>query len=169
MAMHPRTLGLLLVLIFGLALAGRFVVTKFSLLPVSEEAVLKRAVAVTVTYYFKGQTKSLTIDNRAELRDLLGSLHVLQEDYYGYARFGMPRQQAVTFTFPGGRTRHCNFEGPQPYRLGSNQVDGAFYDKLCELVSRHEGEHVDVLDFRPMPIAPPKFAPLPPPRQEEGK
>ena len=167
--MHPRTLVLLLVLIFGLAVTGRFLVVRFGLLPVSEEAVLKRAVAVSVSYQLKGHSKVLTIDNQAELRELLGSLHLLEENYYGYTRFGMPRQQSVTFTFPGGKARHCSFEGPQPYRLGSNLVDRTFYDKLCEVVSRHEGQPVDVLDFRPTPIPPPNFAPLPPPGQEDGK
>jgi hypothetical protein len=165
--MHPRTLVILVILIFGLAVAGRFLVVHFGLLPVSEEVVLKQAVAVTVTYNFKGHAKTLTIDDRAELRELLATLRVQQEDYYGYVSFGMPRQQSITFLFPDGNTRHCRFEGPQPYHLGGNVVDRAFYTKLCELVSRHEGQQVDVLDFHPLAVPPPNFAPLPPP--DEGK
>jgi hypothetical protein len=165
--MHPRTMFILLVLIFSLALAGRFLVVRFSLLPVSEEAVLKHAVAVTITYNFHGQSKSLTISKDDELHELLSTLRVQQEDYYAFS-LGKARQQSVTFLFPNGRTRNCRLEGPQPYHLNGNVVDRAFYAKLCELVSRHEGQQVDVLDFHPLPVPPPNFKPLPPPDQGKG-
>jgi hypothetical protein len=154
--MHPRTLVILLVLVFALAFGLRWLVTAYSLLPVSEEAVLKRAVAVTVSYNMGGQRKTLTIDEPDELRDLLRTMRFQREQWEGYTRHGMPPQQTIDFRFPNGRSRHCNLEGPQPYQLSGFVVDKAFYDKLCEIVSRHEGRPVDVLDFHPVAVPAPQ-------------
>jgi hypothetical protein len=164
--MHPRTLVILVVLTFGLALVGRFVVARFGLLPISEEAVLKKAKAVSVTYYSEGQNKTLVINDRAEVQELLDTLHLLSEDYYGYSNFGVPRLNTVIFVFPDNSLRNCGFHGPEPFQLGDNMVDRAFYLKLCELVSRHEGRPVDVLNIPPVPVPPPNFQAWPNPDQE---
>jgi hypothetical protein len=141
---------------------------KFSLLPVSEEAVLKRAVAVTVFYNLNNvnkDLKALTIDEPDELKDLLAELRIRREDYIG--GFGMrgTRRHPVKFHFPNGQVRDHFLEGPN--QLGEFVVDRGFYEKLCEIVSRHEGCTVDVLEFHPIPVPPPKIRfNISPPRKE---
>jgi hypothetical protein len=151
--MQPRTLMILVVLILAGAVGLRFLVVQYDLLPTSEEALLKRAVAVTVQYKVLAAQKSLIIADPVELSDLLQTLRFNGDEpsYYGkYTR------SSLTFRFPNGRSREIKLGGPQPYRLGNQSIDRAFYDKLCEIVARHEGQAVDVLDLHPVAVPPPK-------------
>src|SRR5882672_10258926 len=93
--MRPRTLFVLIGLIFLTAFALRFGVVQYGWLPVSQEAVLKRATAITVTYHFQGNYKSLLIDDPADVNAALAALHVQRDDYHGTRYWGSNRQPAT--------------------------------------------------------------------------
>ena len=110
--MRPRTLFVLIGLIFLAAFALRFGVVRYGWLPTSEEAVLKRARAVTVCYYLGGNYKSLLIDDPAEVQALLAALHVQRDEYYGARPWGIRQPVTIGFHFPGGQRRDHTLETP---------------------------------------------------------
>lgn len=151
--MRPRTVFFIVVLILLGAVGMRFLVVRFGLLPVSEQAVLRRAEAITVMYQVNGVPKMLYIGDRTEVNELLASLEIHNEDfqyYYGGSsrNFGTNTTQ-VKFHFPGG-TEH-SFPVYDRMKLGQFGVAPGFYDKLKAVVSRHEKATVDLLT---VPVAP---------------
>ncbi len=88
--MRPRTLVIVGVVMFVGAVVLRFLVVQFGLLPVSEEVVLKKAVALKVTFFdstlvpvgngkakaFANPRKSVWIDDPAEVSEALAALHM---------------------------------------------------------------------------------------------
>jgi len=141
--MQPRTVLIVIVLMFLAAFALRFAVVRYGWLPVSEEAVLKHATAITVAYTHRNANKFLRIDDPAEVRALLAALHVQRDDAHGVYWSARLPAATIGFHFSSGHYRTHNMDGPNV--LGGYQVDRAFYDKLNEIVSRKEGEPVDIL------------------------
>jgi hypothetical protein len=152
--MQPRTLAIVVVVLVGGAIGLRLLVVHFGLLPVSEEAVLKKATAITVTYYNGEKVKSLRISDRDQLREALAALRIHEDrhgHYYGGFAIGMGMgvvpQTGVTFHFPNGTRREHLFSGGGGYQ--NLELNGQFCEKLSEIISRHEGKRVDVLSAPP--------------------
>jgi hypothetical protein len=145
--MHPRTLVLLLILILGGAFALRFLVVRFGLLPVSEEAVLRRASAVTVSYSVRpGVVETQTIDDPRELRELLGTIRIENDEYYTTSGVSGTTGVVVTFHYPSGQ-QMLNVDSPD--KLSNYKVDRAFYDTLNRILSDRKGQPVDLLNDHP--------------------
>lgn len=152
--MHPRTVAILVALILLLALVMRAVIYHTGLLPVSEELVLKQAVALTVTYSNRGNFKMLTIDRPEQLAEVFAVLDLRRNDprkddmifnQQGLLALG----GQVTFHFPDRTTRLMVFRGQN--WLEDAEVNPRFYAKLCELVSRAEGRPMQLLQDNPGP------------------
>jgi hypothetical protein len=150
--MRPRTMVIaVLVLLLG-AFGVRFLVVRFGLLPISQEAVLRHAVAVTVYYQVDGKSKTLRISDAREMSELLTTLHLRRNDYSYYAFSGPgynPGGGMVVFHFPKGQQQSHTMTGIN--QLGEFAVDPAFHTKLCEIVSRHEKKRIDSLVAPPVP------------------
>jgi hypothetical protein len=127
---------------------------RYSLLPISEEAVLRRSTRVTVHYEVNGAVKKLQVSG-AELSELLATLQVRREDYmYINGSSGtVMYAPMVEFQFPNGTTRSYAMTGKN--HLGNYLIDPAFHDKLCDIASRHEQQRVDKLANAPVVFAPP--------------
>jgi len=151
--MLPRTLFAMVFLIVASSLALRFAVVHFGWLPVSQEVVLRKAEAVSITYYVRGLQKTAYIDDPTERQSLLSALSIQRDDNYGYGGLGMANfmNLPITFHFPGMKTQQFNLQSPS--QMGHYQIDRAFHEKLNEIVSRREGQKVDVLDLRMPPPA----------------
>jgi hypothetical protein len=145
--MHPRTMAIVVAGFLLAAIGGRFAVVQFGLLPISEEVVLKKAVALTVNYHVDGKFKTYRISGPSEVREVLAALRVQREDYYRYNSWGGGWRPQVSFHFPNGSRRDQSFEGPN--QLGGFMVDRAFCEKLNDIVSRHEGRKIDIFEFPP--------------------
>ncbi len=143
--MHPRTLLILLVLLFGGAFALRFLVIRFALLPVTQEAVLRRATSLSVTYNSPQGYQTQVISDPRELKPLLAAIRVEQDDYY-YSFGSGGRGANLTFHFPSGQ-QPLTLESSD--KLGSYKVDRAFYDQLNKILSERAGHPVDVLYDQP--------------------
>jgi len=145
--MHPRTVLIIVALILGLAIGLRFLVLRTGFLPVNEEVVLKKAVVVRVTYTRRGNPNTVHISDPDELGELMSVLHLRRDrdDMY----FGGPRMgggggiNSVDFLFPNGMARNTTMA--YATQLGNHEVDPRFHAKLCEIVSRHEGRHINIL------------------------
>src|SRR5262249_19003851 len=117
-----------------------------------EEAILKRAVALRVTFTApQGAVKVVTISNPDDLGPILAELRVRQEERYREVMFG-PRfivggRNSVDFVFPNGMARNVSLEAP--HLLGDCEVDPRFYHKLCEVLSRMEKRPIDLLRDNP--------------------
>ena len=150
--MHPRTVAIVAVVVLAAAIGLRVLVVRYSLLPVSEEAVLKKAVAITVGYYHHGSFKKLQITDPEQVQDVLGTLRIVDE--LGMARnFGSLAAQGslvskipIEFHFPQGVTREYTL---QKQMLGGFVVDRDFYRKLNEIASQRVGQAIDILDVPP--------------------
>ena len=155
--MRIRTLIVLAVVMLVGALTLRFAVIRFGWLPVSEEAVLKKAVALKVTYYVsdaagQSQAKSMWIDDSRQLSEALAMLHMghMPDDDVDWD--SEPTRAAgqtippveVLFMFDDILARKHLLEGTG--KLGGYEVDRTFYDKLCEFVSKLEGRKI--IDLR---------------------
>ncbi len=91
--MYPRTLLILMVAIILTSFGVRFIVYQYDLLPINEQALLKKATSLTVTYEIQGKDKktgqptlrpkTLTISNPDEMEDLLAVLELRRESYRG--------------------------------------------------------------------------------------
>src|SRR5580765_5529925 len=68
--MHPRTLAIVCVILLAGSFGGRFVVKHFGLLPVSEESVLKRAVALVVSYHDQDKLKKQLIADSIQVQEV---------------------------------------------------------------------------------------------------
>jgi len=142
--MRPRTLFVLLIVIFVGAFALRFGVVQYGWLPVSQEAVLKRAKAISVSYVSEGVYKTVLIDDSADVKAILAELRIRRDDYYSSRMPGIVvPPTTVSFHFPGSHRRDYNLESPN--QLGNYQLDRGFYEKLREIVSWKEGQQVDLL------------------------
>jgi len=148
--MHPRTVAIVVLALLAGAVAVRVLVVRFGLLPASEEVVLKKAVAVTVDYFDGSQLKKLRVEDPGEVREVLATLRVQREDYYG--SWNRRPGNNVMFYFPNGSYRGFPLESPG--QLGSFIVDRAFHAKLCEIASRREGKPIDVTRTPPFPVPP---------------
>jgi hypothetical protein len=150
--MRPRTVVIaILVLLLG-AFGLRFLVQRFGLLPINQEAVLRHAVAVTVYYQVDGKSKTLRISDAREMNELQAALRIRQNDnHYGYA-YGSQAYNAgsgmVVFHFPKGQQQSHTLVGTG--QMGEFAVDPAFHTKLCEIVSRHEKQKIDSLVAQPI-------------------
>src|SRR4051794_15020439 len=135
--MQPRTLVIVAVVLLVGALGLRFLVFHFGWLPLTEEIVLKKAIALRVDYQVVDTTgaivgKALVIDDPAEVEEALAALRMKDDDNeyingFGRAktpRFGAGMAPAITdveieFRFnDSGLARKHTFEGPR--RLGGN-------------------------------------------------
>ncbi len=133
--MHPRTLVIVMGAIVLVSFGVRFVVYQHELLPISEQALLKKAMSLTVAYDVPGKDKkgqpillpkTLTISNPEDIADLLSVLELHRERYRDelddgprfrrrnggmvvadpWGREGWTRGTAkVTFHFPDGSTK----------------------------------------------------------------
>jgi hypothetical protein len=163
--MQPRTLAIAAFVLLAGSVALRYLVVHFGLLPVSEEAMLKKAVAITVTYFDQDQNKSLSISDPEQLAGLLAALRMQDSELYYYSGvtggggLWWPTPATVTFEFSNGLSRGHTFNGP--YNLGGYTVDEVFFNKLRTLVSNHEGHDVDIL-AHPVVISPPEIPDLNP-------
>jgi hypothetical protein len=146
--MRPLTVAITcLALIVG-AFGLRMLVVRYSWLPVSEQAVLRHSVSVTLYYVVDGPVKPLKL-NEAETAELLAALHVEREypsysySYAGPAPGQSPETATVEFHFPNHSSRSYPLNGKS--QLGNLFIDPAFYDKACEIASRHEKQRVEHL------------------------
>jgi hypothetical protein len=147
--MRPRIFAIVIFALLAGSLALRCIFVQFNVLPDSEEAVLKKTVAVSVTYFDGGQSKSHRISDPEQLADLLSALKIKDNDHFP---FGLnvtktgdwPEEEAtVVFEFANGMSRSHDLWGPRI--LGVYAVDGQFHKKLQSFVSSHEGHEVDIL------------------------
>jgi hypothetical protein len=143
--MNPRTTALV---VFGILVGSLFLrlaVFRFGLLPVTAEAVLKKAKAIQVDYISKGLPKSLRIDKPAEVAELLSVLRLDESNKWNdMGRFGRGTgARNISFEMPDGQRQ--SFEFTKRASIGPFGVAPAFYVKLCELVSQHEGRRIDIL------------------------
>ena len=147
--MHPRTVAVVGVVLLAGAIGLRLLAVHLNWLPVSDEVVLKKAVAISVRYHNGQKFKTLHISDPAEVREVLAQLHMPddRDHYYGFARtmVAPTDQPAISFHFPDG-SRRDHILDQMPYQ--GFEVNTSFYDKLSEVVSRHEGKRVKV---RPNP------------------
>jgi hypothetical protein len=150
--MPPRTVAIVAVLVLVAAIGLRVLVVRYSLLPVSEEAVLKNALAITVGYYHQGVFKKLQITDPDQVKEVLETLHIVSDDPDG--RFGkvvastgviLKPETDIEFHFPDGYTREYKRDG----KMLPLDVDRGFYRKLNEIVSRHAGQAIDILETPP--------------------
>jgi hypothetical protein len=147
--MRPRTLALTILCILVVALVLRYCVYRYGWLPVTQEAVLKKAVDIRVTYLMDRQPRLMIINDAAERRELLGLLRVnedLRDRYHSYRGWGggPPAKDAasVSFTMPG--VRSYSYQLTPDNLMGELLVSPAFFRKLDEIISRHEGRPIDV-------------------------
>src|SRR5580765_1006927 len=115
-AMHPRTLAIVCVLLLGGSFAARYLVGRFGLLPISEEVVLKQAVALGVTYYDGGELKTRYITDPVQVSDILATLRIQDKEdynggYYYSGHAGPTAGPAVEFRFPNGQVRNHRLYG----------------------------------------------------------
>jgi hypothetical protein len=150
--MHPRTVAILAASILLLALGMRVVVYQTGLLPVSEELILKQAIALTVTYSSEGKAKTLFVNRPEQLQALFAVLDLrpagerpTTQDLkvWPVATGVLPIAPSVTFHFPDGSRRQMYFQGQN--WLEDFGVNPRFYAKLCEYASRAEGRPVQLL------------------------
>jgi hypothetical protein len=153
--MRPRTVAIVVVLLLLGAVGLRFLVVRYALLPVSEEAVLQRAVGLTIHYEVGGVPKSLSVSD-AELSEAMATLKIRKEDYtyyYGGGGRGFGGQSQVDFHFPdGSKQTHVMYDKTQ---MGQFVVNQSFHDKLCDIVSRHEKKKIDRLGVPAAPFGAP--------------
>jgi hypothetical protein len=148
--MRPRTLVIaILALLIG-AFGVRFLVVRFGLLPISQEALLRHAVAVTVYYEVDGKSKAMRISDAGEINELLATLRITRNEYsYGYGGPGYNTGSGVVvFHFPKGQQQSHTMVGTN--QMGEYAVDPAFHTKLCEIVSRHEKKKISSVVAQPM-------------------
>jgi hypothetical protein len=150
--MHPRTVGIVVAGILVFALGMRFAVFHYGLLPVSEEVVLKKAVALSVGYTLDGNNrKSLTITNPDQVEEILSLMELRRETFRDEWRKGgpgaVPGTADLTFHFHDRSTRTLAFEARD--WLGQYRVNPRFYERLREIVSLSERKRIELLDQRP--------------------
>jgi hypothetical protein len=131
----------MVLVIFGILTASvllRLVVFRYGLLPVTMEAVLKKAVAIQVLYQTDVGQKQLWIGDRAQVDQLLSVLHTMQyaPGSHAYGRASGRALMNVNFIMPDGSQRSLYGMAPD--------VDPAFFYVLSEIVSRHEGCRIDL-------------------------
>jgi hypothetical protein len=142
---------LLILAILAVAVGLRYVVVRFGLLPVSEEAVLRKAVKVTVYYRVGAETKRLDLTG-PELHELFAALDVRREDPYRstggpYGASATTAAPTVEFHFPNGMARI--YALTTRTELGPLTVGPAFQEKLLALAARHEGRPIESLSAAP--------------------
>src|SRR5580765_833754 len=150
--MHPRTLGITCVVLLVGSFGAEFFVERFGLLQLSEEIVLKRAVALGVNYYDGGELKAQYITDPVEVREVLATLRIQDKEdyngaYYYSDRAGSGVGTAVEFRFPNGQVRNHRLYGGNT--LGSRVVDRAFTQKLAAIISQREGHAIDLSRWQP--------------------
>jgi hypothetical protein len=162
--MRPRTLVLVMFGILTASVLIRIVVFRYGLLPVTMEAVLKKAVAIEVYYYVGSANlgdpgfKPLLINDRAEVERLLSVLHTVDLSHGSRGNGYHPgnAMAGVSFVMPNG-TQYGFNRGGEYYASraalvggGSSgngvqlEVDPAFFYMLSEIVSRHEGRRIEL-------------------------
>lgn len=164
--MRPRTLVIVGVVMFVGAVVLRFLVVQFGLLPVSEEVVLKKAVALKVTFFdstlvpvgngkakaFANPRKSVWIDDPAEVSEALAALHMKADGEDARYQPGWIWCRAVPnpnphieieFKFNEKQSRTHSFEGSNAVRLDGYFVDREFRNVIREIVKRHVGHDFD--------------------------
>jgi hypothetical protein len=141
--MHPRTVAIIAVALLVGAFVLRLLVVRFGLLPVSDEVVLKKAVAITVHYFDRGKKEVLVITNPGEVSALLATLRIKGN---GYSWVAQPQDldptPYIVFHFPRGQ---ASLPLVSPRSLGGNKIDEAFYTQLNEVISLRRGRPVDIL------------------------
>src|SRR5947209_2131602 len=119
--MHPRTVAILAASSLLLALVMRVVVYQTGLMPVSEELILKKAIALTVTYPSGGQARTLFINRPEQLEELFAALELRHTNdshrkidmvppIQPVANMVLPIAPGVTFHFPDGTRRQMYFQ-----------------------------------------------------------
>src|SRR5580765_1885684 len=107
--MHPRTLAIICVFLLVGSIAARFFVERFELLPISEEVVLKKAVALAVTYSDGGKLKKHYVTDPAQVREVLATLRIKEREdkcLFMFESRSMPGTwTTVEFVFPNGYRR----------------------------------------------------------------
>jgi hypothetical protein len=126
----------MVLVIFGILTASvmlRIIVFRYGLLPVTMEAVLKKAVAIQVVYQTDVGQKQLWIGDRAQVDQLLSVLHTVQypTGTHGYGHASGRVLMNLNFIMPDGSQRSLYDMAPD--------VDPAFFYVLSEIVSRQEG------------------------------
>jgi hypothetical protein len=152
--MRPKTLALFIFFLFAAAMVARFCVYRYGLLPVTQEAVLKKALAIRVHFYLDQQMNIRDINESAQVRELLGLLRMTDDPrtryHYAFSRMGAPGgarpEPALDFVMPGGGRFGSNstFELVGQNRMGSFDVAPAFFHKINEILSQREGRPIDV-------------------------
>jgi hypothetical protein len=165
--MHPRTVAILIGAILVVSVGVRVLLFQGELLPLTDEAVLKRATSLTVFYQTANGQKALTVTRPEEVAELLSVLEMRSpRSAADDERALVNRRLAggkVTFHFPDGTRLPLQFSSEE--QLGNSLVSPSFYVKLCRYVSRVEGRAIHQLDAEPPGIRP--VAPGAPPGADD--
>jgi len=108
---------------------------------------LETTKSIKIEYRVKGQWKELTVKDANQVKEILASMSVHHTDETGR---GWVLWNKVIFQLPNNEEKKVSIGKKQildgPHSGLTYLNDTKFYDKINEILTKHEGKKIDVLE-----------------------